>query len=154
MSTPERAGLMLRIARELRALLASLDRLDQAAAGALAISRNDLRALALVARLGSLPAGRLARQLRLTSGAVTTLLDRMEDKGLMQRVADPRDRRRVVVMLSLEGGHRERELFAPLTRESAKWLARRPSRDLAVIEEFLSHARSAADTARARIEEA
>lgn len=153
MTTAERTGLMLRIARDLRALHASLDRLDEAAAGALAISRNDWRALALVARSGALPAGFLARQLHLTSGAMTTLLDRMEDKGLVHRGVDPHDRRRVVVYVAADGAARERKLFGTLARESAKWLARQRARDLAVIADFLAHARSAADAARAHVEE-
>jgi len=148
----ERPGLMLRIARDLRAFDTSLDRLDAAAASTLAISRNDLRALELVSRQGWMAAAVLAKHLGLTSGAVTTLIDRMEAKGLLARVADPHDRRRVRIQATAEGIRRERELLGAHRRETAKWLARRPARDLAVIDAFLVEARGAAETARMAIE--
>jgi DNA-binding MarR family transcriptional regulator len=143
---------MLRIARGIRELNTSLGKLDESAAAALEIGRNDMRALEFIARHGHRSPGALARHLRITSGAVTTLLDRMEVNGLLARVADPHDRRRWIIMLTAEGAQQERELFEPLARESAKWLARRPTRHLKVIDEFLEQARSSADAARKRAE--
>jgi DNA-binding MarR family transcriptional regulator len=42
-------------------------------------------------------AGELAAEARLTSGAITAAIDRMERAGYARRVADPEDRRRVLV---------------------------------------------------------
>lgn len=42
-------------------------------------------------------AGNLASELRLSSGAMTNRLDRMEAAGLVRRVADPKDRRGTLV---------------------------------------------------------
>ena len=42
-------------------------------------------------------AGRLATELRLSSGAMTNRLDRMETAGLVRRVPDPNDRRGTLV---------------------------------------------------------
>ena len=42
-------------------------------------------------------AGELAEESGLTPGAITTVLDRMERGGYANRVADPTDRRRVLV---------------------------------------------------------
>src|SRR5512132_396334 len=42
-------------------------------------------------------AGKLATELRLSSGAMTNRLDRMESAGLVRRVADPNDRRGTLI---------------------------------------------------------
>ena len=58
-------------------------------------------------RLGGPPfqrsAGMLAKRTELSSGAMTNRLDRMEEAGLVKRVADPDDRRGVLVELTKEG---------------------------------------------------
>lgn len=79
-----------------RRLHAAIDVLDQAAADMLGISRNDLRCLNLLEH-GPVPPSRIAAALRLTSGSVTTLVDRLERKGFVQRSPDPHDRRGVQV---------------------------------------------------------
>ncbi len=47
--------------------------------------------------------GRLARELDLSSGAMTTRLDKMEEAGMIRRLADPDDRRGVIVELTEHG---------------------------------------------------
>lgn len=47
--------------------------------------------------------GALARDLELSSGAMTSRLDRLEELGLVRRLRDPGDRRGVVVQLTEEG---------------------------------------------------
>jgi len=42
----------------------------------------------------------------LTSGAMTNRIDRLEQKGLVRRLHDPADRRRVLVELTAEGVER------------------------------------------------
>jgi DNA-binding MarR family transcriptional regulator len=74
-------------------------------------------------RLGGPPfqrsAGMLAKRTELSSGAMTNRLDRMEGAGLVKRVADPDDRRGVLVELTKEG-HRlwEEGLSAQSANES------------------------------------
>jgi DNA-binding MarR family transcriptional regulator len=65
----------------------------------LGLSSNELRGLELVAAEGETTAGRLATALRLTTGAVTGVVDRLEQRGLVRRRTDPDDRRRVLVVL-------------------------------------------------------
>ena len=47
--------------------------------------------------------GELASDLELSSGAMTSRLDRLEDAGLVRRLRDPDDRRGVVVELTEDG---------------------------------------------------
>src|SRR3954451_14540500 len=48
-------------------------------------------------------AGELSRALMLSSGAMTTRLDRLEAAGLVERIRDPRDRRGVLIALTDKG---------------------------------------------------
>ena len=50
-----------------------------------------------------LTATELAAAGRLTSGAMTNRIDRLENEELVRRVADPQDRRRVLVQLTPKG---------------------------------------------------
>lgn len=47
--------------------------------------------------------GELATDLELSSGAMTSRLDRLEEQGFVRRLSDPKDRRGVVVELTPEG---------------------------------------------------
>jgi DNA-binding MarR family transcriptional regulator len=82
------------------------DLVDERACQYLGINRSDGRALDVIDQRGRVTAGELARELRMSTGAVTTLVDRLERAGLARRVPDPADRRRVLI----EPTEREREL--------------------------------------------
>lgn len=79
-----------------RRLYASIDRLDTKAANAVGVSRNDLRCLNMLAEAPVKPST-IAAELGLTTGSVTTLLDRLEKANLAKRERDPDDRRGIIV---------------------------------------------------------
>ncbi|WP_300057510.1 MarR family transcriptional regulator [uncultured Roseobacter sp.] len=79
-----------------RRLYASIDRLDTKAANTVGVSRNDLRCLNMLAEAPVKPS-KIAAELGLTTGSVTTLLDRLERADLARRERDPDDRRGVIV---------------------------------------------------------
>jgi DNA-binding MarR family transcriptional regulator len=77
--------------------------------------------------------GALAADLELSSGAMTSRLDRLEQSGLVRRIADPNDRRSVIVELTEEGrqtwdsaasvsGRREAFFASALTRAEQRQL--------------------------------
>lgn len=70
---------------------------------------RDLHAISCLSLRGTLTAGELATLLDLTSGATTTLINRLIDAGFCRRRADPRDGRKVLVEL---GGPRLKGLRA------------------------------------------
>ena len=82
---------------ELGELRRAADRLDEAVATQFGVNRTDLRCIGILYRRGRVTAGELAEESGLTPGAITTVLDRMERNGYANRVADPSDRRRVMV---------------------------------------------------------
>jgi DNA-binding MarR family transcriptional regulator len=74
----------------------------QAIAERLGLNMSDHKALDMVCTEGSLTAGQLAERTNLTSGAVTGLVDRLEQAGFVRRERDPYDRRRVIIQPNSE----------------------------------------------------
>jgi DNA-binding MarR family transcriptional regulator len=62
------------------------------------LSHAALNALAVIEGNGApLPVGTVGSLMHITSGTMTSVLDTLERNGLVERVADPGDRRRVLV---------------------------------------------------------
>lgn len=88
---------MAEIITESRINRNAADTMDAAVAELLGVNRTDVICLDILPRLGTVTAGRLAEESRLTTGAITPVLDRLERPGYVRRLADPADRRRVLV---------------------------------------------------------
>lgn len=136
----------------MRTLDASLDLLDEAASSALGIGRSDLRAMEIISRAGTASPSQISAELRLTTGSVTALLDRLTRAGLVHRGSDAEDRRRVTVELTTKGRSRERHLFEPLGRAVTLALARYTPAELTLIADFLAKVTAITDAHRERIQ--
>jgi MarR family 2-MHQ and catechol resistance regulon transcriptional repressor len=77
-------------------------RAGQSIAG-LGMCASDFGALEILLHKGPLPVNTLGRKLLLTSGSITTAIDRLERRGLVTRRNDPADRRSRVVHLTPAG---------------------------------------------------
>ena len=93
---------------------------NRAAADLVGMNQTDWDCLDLLDWTGPITAGDLAKRVGLTSGAITGVLDRLEKVGLARRVADPRDRRRVIVEVTADAAVPTDERFASLHRMFAK----------------------------------
>lgn len=71
--------------------------LHEVMAASLGVNVTDLRCLELLADEPDVTPSRLADLAGLTSGAVTGVLDRLEEAGFVRREPDPADRRRLIV---------------------------------------------------------
>ena len=69
----------------------------QAVADVLGLHITDHKCLDLLHRFGAMPAGRLGELTGLTTGAVTGIIDRLEQAGYAKRINDPNDRRKTIV---------------------------------------------------------
>jgi DNA-binding MarR family transcriptional regulator len=85
---------------EVRRSQSATARFDRAVADAIGLNQTDLRCVDVLSRTGSLTAGQLADATGLSSGAMTTAIDRLELAGYVRRSRDGSDRRRVVVELT------------------------------------------------------
>ena len=111
---------------------------ENLAADRLGVNRTDLHCLNAIENAGGLTAGRLGAAAGLTSGAVTGVIDRLEKAGFARRVADPADRRRVLVEVTPEFYERAREIWGPLREDWETTLGSRfTAAELERITEFL-----------------
>jgi DNA-binding MarR family transcriptional regulator len=115
----ERIVLIQDAVAAVRANQRAVDDFDTAVIEHLGVHRTDGRCLELLGD-GVLSPTALAKALGLTTGAVTMSLDRLEGRGLVQRAADPSDRRRIVVNLTESARQQMSEIFGPMIAESAK----------------------------------
>lgn len=136
MSDGERDRLVGELTAAARAAGNARDALDQAVADRLAINLSDLRCLDVLEQRDGCGAGEIATALGLSTGAVTTLLDRLEHAGYVQRTRDDDDRRRVQVELTSRTRRLARELYGPLARDAAALFARYDSAELALLRDF------------------
>jgi len=72
----------------------------QTAAEKNGLNITDSKTLSVLMQEGGMTAGQLATRLCLTSGAVTSVLDRLESREFIRRTHDPDDRRKVVIELN------------------------------------------------------
>ena len=110
-----------------------------AVADRLGVGATDMKCYTILRETGPLTAGELARRASLTTGAITGVVDRLEQAGLVRRVADPRDRRRVVLERQADP-EREREinaLYEPMGRAVTQLLLSYSAADRATIGTFL-----------------
>lgn len=71
---------------------------QQSAAAKIGLGITDMKALSVLLREGPMTAGQLAKRLSLTTGAVTSVVDRLERQDLVRRAPDADDRRKVIVV--------------------------------------------------------
>ena len=71
-----------------------------AVAEQIGLGPTDEKTILILSGLGPLTAGEIAQYTGLTTASVTSLIDRLEEKGFVKRVRDTKDRRRVIVELN------------------------------------------------------
>ena len=100
------------------------------------VNSSDLECLDLILMSGPSSAGDIARHTGLTSGAVTGLIDRLERLGLVERTADPADRRKVLVRVREDRIGPIAALYAPLEKAMQSLLAGYSKEELKVLIDF------------------
>lgn len=71
--------------------------LQQIIAERAGLHATDAECIDFLMEMGPSTAGSLAKATRLTTGAITNVIDRLERAGFVKRGPDPKDRRKVVV---------------------------------------------------------
>src|SRR5262245_7614126 len=119
-----------------RASQTATELLDHATAEYLGIDGTAFRCLDIIDQEGPMTAGRLAERARLSPGATTALLDRLESKGYARRTRDTEDRRRVLIEIAPELRQRSVELYGT-PEEGAQALAMYSDKQLEFLIAFL-----------------
>ena len=133
----KRQLLLQELADEVRAGQRATDAVDEAASAVLGINRTDGKVLDILDQFGRMSAGDLARNSGLTTGAVTAVIDRLERSGYVRRLADPGDRRRVLVDVTDHTRQLTWELMGkPLSEAVLPMLERYTDEELELLIEF------------------
>lgn len=144
------------LARELRQFHAGGASLLRAAAARIGMTVTDLQVIDLLESAGPMTAGQLADLTGLTTGAITGMLNRLEESGFVRRERDPDDGRRVIIRLA-PGEDKVRDIdsvFASLDRAWEELAARYDDEQLAVLLEFLRRSNALSREELVRLREA
>jgi DNA-binding MarR family transcriptional regulator len=112
--------------------------LGQSVAIRFGLSESDIETLEQLIDMGATTAGRLSELTGLTSGAVTRVIDRLEQSGYVRRVPDPTDRRRVIVEVVPEKVANIQVTLDQVSSASAKEIRDYTDDQLELIADFLT----------------
>ena len=140
-SDDARRQLVLEVQATLRGLHAAVDTLSQTLSDRLGLNRTDLRCVQMLGQFGPQTAGQLAEASGLTTGAVTSVIDRLEKAGFARRVRDEVDRRRVYVELTPSASRQLETIFRDLLINSAAMMEPYSDEDLILIRDFVRRGR-------------
>jgi DNA-binding MarR family transcriptional regulator len=137
---------------EVRRSQSATDRYDQAVADALGLNRTDMRCLDVIQHEGPITAGHLAEATGITSGAMTSALDRLEKAGYARRVRDAEDRRRVLVQLTPQAETIAQRFYSEHQAQAERLFERYTTAQMELLLGFVRAGREFNELAAARLE--
>src|SRR6266436_7021720 len=90
----------------------TLERLATRSIESSEVGLSDFAVLEMLLNKGPEPVNEIGRRIELTSGAITTAVDRLESRDLVTREAHPSDRRARIVRLTARGEEQAAKVFA------------------------------------------
>src|SRR5437660_11653446 len=90
----------------------TLERLATRSIESSEVGLSDFAVMEMLLHKGPQPVNQIGRRVELTSGAITTAVDRLESRGLVTREAHPSDRRARIVRLTAAGEEQAARIFA------------------------------------------
>ena len=103
----------------------------------LGLNITDMECLSLLAIKGVSTPTELARYTRMTTGAATVMLDRLERANLISRKPNPQDRRGTLIEVNKENMQKNASLFAGAQIAQKDILATYSETELKIISDFL-----------------
>lgn len=138
MNNGNQPGIGQEVIQNLRRLSTRMVLFQQFAAQSLGLAHTDFKTADILNETGPITAGELAKITGLTTGSVTTLIDRLEQAGLVRREKDPNDRRRVIIIPIKDKQPQIRQHFWPLNEAMMELSSNYTESELALINEFIS----------------
>jgi len=121
LSSPKaRAALLQNLEEAMRRSSAQGVVFGQAVANVAGISNSDLECLDFLNLEGRVTAGRLAEVTGLTTGAITGVVDRLENAGFVRRERDETDRRKVFIVVVPETTANIAQFYVPMQQAMHK----------------------------------
>ncbi len=113
----------------------------RAAATRIGLAVTDMQIMDILDLVGPATAGQLAEFTGLTTGAITRILDRLEEAELVRRERDPNDGRKVIVRLARGQGemHKVRSILDSIGKVWDEAVLHYDDEQIAFLLEFLKH---------------
>ena len=128
-----------------REFTSAVDVVNQMIGERMGVNRTDHRVMEILNRLGPLTSGDLATASHLTTGAVTAVVDRLEQIGYVRRVRDTHDRRRVLVDRTPDGTKSAMRYYSPFMNRSFELMNEYSVEQLEAIRDFMRGAAELTD---------
>jgi DNA-binding MarR family transcriptional regulator len=155
-SQEKRAEILGALARELRQFNGLGASFFRAAAARIGMTVTDMQVIDILESTGPSTAGQLADLTGLTTGAITGMLNRLEEAGLVRRERDPNDGRRVIVRLApgKDEMHKISSIFDSLGRAWDEMASHYDDEQIAFLLEFLKRSNAMSRKEIVRLREA
>jgi DNA-binding MarR family transcriptional regulator len=137
-SPPGREALLEALSWQSRISSVLFGLLNRSVAARIGLNPTDVEALGVLSVLGVTTPTRLAGMLGMGTGAVTQVIDRLENAGYARRTRDGRDRRSVSIELVPEKAGQAGAFYSMLRHDAAELSDRYDDHDLALIVEYLT----------------
>jgi DNA-binding MarR family transcriptional regulator len=139
--TQQHVELLGALAQELTQLNGLSASFFRAAAARIGVTVTDMQVIESLSSVGPLTAGQLAELTGLTTGAITGMLNRLEEAGLVRRERDPEDGRKVIVRLTPDSDRIRGigAIFGSIRKAWEEQTARYDDEQIAFLVDFLKH---------------
>ena len=139
LSSPKaRAALLQNLEEAMRRSSAQGVVFGQAVANVAGISNSDLECLDFLNLEGRVTAGRLAEVTGLTTGAITGVVDRLENAGFVRRERDETDRRKVFIVVVPETTAKIAQFYVPMQQAMHKLWSSYSDAELKLLLRFMT----------------
>jgi DNA-binding MarR family transcriptional regulator len=109
-----------RLGAAVQAYQSAVDDFDRELARLMGVNETDLRCLEILFAVEEITPRELSRQLGLTTGSVTTMLDRLEKLAYLTRTPHPDDRRKTLIRVTPEATQRAFGLIGPFLEDAGR----------------------------------
>jgi DNA-binding MarR family transcriptional regulator len=124
---------------------------QQAIADKLGINLTDFKSLGLLHRKGAMTPKKLAKAMRMSAAAMTTVIDRLEKAGYAERKREGEDRRSLTVHAAPGSGRKVSNLYQSFRTASKGSLSEYSEEELVLISSYLSKATAVLRAATAKL---
>ncbi|WP_019063061.1 MarR family winged helix-turn-helix transcriptional regulator [Streptomyces prunicolor] len=109
-----------RLGAAVQAYQSAVDDFDRELARLMGVNETDLRCLEILFAVEEITPRELSRQLGLTTGSVTTMLDRLEKLAYLTRTPHPDDRRKTLIRVTPEATQCAFGLIGPFLEDAGR----------------------------------
>ncbi len=123
--------------------------LQHVIAGKIGLHVTDAECIDFLKEMGASTAGELAKATRLTTGAITNVIDRLEKAGFVKRKPDMSDRRKVIVTILPKKNTRAKTYYGALAGDVQTLFAKYSAQQLKFL---ITHTRQLTDIYQGRVQ--